>query len=75
MLTQAEAAKYTVNAVKKGVLEEIIKDSVVLQNLPFIDVVGNAYQYLRENTLGTNNFYSPNELWSEDSGEIGRAHV
>src|SRR6266542_2660597 len=69
MLTQAEAAKYTVNAVKKGVLEEIIKDSVVLQNLPFIDVVGNAYQYLRDNTLSTNNFYSPNELWSEDSGD------
>ena len=69
-ITLVEAAKYTTNMVKRGVLEEIYKDSVVLQKLPFIDVVGNAYQYLRENTLPTANFYAPNEVWSEDTGDV-----
>lgn len=69
-ITQSEAAKYTVNSVKRGVLEEIIKDSFIMQNLKFIDVVGNAYQYLRENSLGSANFYDPNEPWSEDTGDV-----
>jgi hypothetical protein len=38
-LTLTEAAKFSRNMLKKGVIEEIIKDSVVLQKLPFIDVM------------------------------------
>ena len=67
--TLTEAAKYTVNMVKKGVLMEIVKDSVVMTRLPFIDVVGNAYQYLRETTLPTAQFYAPNAVWSESTGD------
>jgi hypothetical protein len=63
----SEAAKFSTNMVKKGVLKTIIKDSIVLQKLPFIDIVGNAYQYLREADLKTGRFYDPNEQWQEDT--------
>jgi hypothetical protein len=66
-VTLSEAAKFTTNMVKRGVLETIIKDTIVLQKLPFIDVVGNAYQYLQENSIGSANFYDPNEPWIEQT--------
>lgn len=68
--TLAEAEKYTTNMVKKGVLKEIIKESPVMQEMEWIDVVGNAYQYLRESTLPTIQFYGPNEVWSESTGDV-----
>jgi len=64
-----EAAKFTTNMVKRGVLEIIIKDSIVLQKMKFIEITGNAYQYLRETTLPTAEFYDPNEVWSESTGD------
>ena len=64
-----EAAKYTTNQVLKGVIEEIIRDSPVLDKLKFEDVVGNALQYLKELTLPTAEFYDPNELWAESTGQ------
>ena len=69
-LTLTEAAKYTTNMVKRGVLEEIIKDSIILQKMAFKDVVGNALQYLREATLGTVLFRDPGEQWTEDQGTV-----
>ena len=69
-LTLTEAAKYTTNMVKRGVLEIIINDSYVMQKLPFTDVVGNAYQYLRESSLGSASFYDPNEQWTESTPTV-----
>lgn len=66
-LTLTEAAKFTTNMVKRGVLETIIKDSPIMQRLPFMDVVGNALQYLQENTLGSGSFYDPGEVWTEQT--------
>jgi hypothetical protein len=64
-LTLSDAQLFTVNMVKKGVLKVIIKDSIVLSKMPFIDIVGNAYQYLRELTLGVASFYNPLDTWNE----------
>lgn len=69
-VTLTEAAKYTTNMVRKGVLEEIIRDTMVLQKLPFEDIVGNALQYLRENSLAGADFYVPNEVWNESTGDV-----
>lgn len=69
-VTLTEAAKYTTNMVKRGVIETIIKDSMVLQKLPFEDIVGNALQFLRENSLAGADFYSPNEVWTENTGDV-----
>jgi hypothetical protein len=67
--TLTEAAKYTTNMVKRGVLMTIVKDSIVMSKLPFIDVVGNAYQYLRETTLPGADFYAPGDVWTENTGD------
>jgi hypothetical protein len=67
-LTLTEAAKFSRNMLKKGVIEEIIKDSVVLQKLPFIDVTGNAYEYMVEQSLAGISFFDPNEVWTESTG-------
>jgi hypothetical protein len=67
-LTLTEAAKFSRNMLKKGVIEEIIKDSVVLQKLPFIDVVGNAYEYMVEQSLAGAAWFDPNDVWTESTG-------
>lgn len=72
-ITLAEGAKYSQNMVRRGVLETIIKDSVILTRLPFIDVVGNAYKYLQESTQPTASFFDPNEVWTEDTGTVVEA--
>lgn len=66
----AEASKYTQNQMKVGVIEELIRDSIIMQKLRFIDVTGNAYQYTRENSMGSADFYDPNELIHEDTGDV-----
>ncbi len=67
-LTLSEAAKFSRNMLRRGVIEEIIKDSVVLQKLPFIDIVGNAYEYMVESALAGASWYDPNEVWTESTG-------
>jgi hypothetical protein len=67
-LTLTEAAKFSRNMLRRGVIEEIIQDSVVLQKLPFMDVTGNAYEYMVEEALAGAAWYDPNEVWSESTG-------
>src|SRR4051812_26629792 len=55
--------------VKRGVLREIVREAPVLQEMEWIDVIGNAYQYVRQSVLPTINFYNPNEVWSESTGD------
>lgn len=69
-ITQSQAALHTTNMVKKGVLKEIIREAPVLQDMQWIDVVGNAYQYTRQSTLPDVQFYSPNEVWTESTGDV-----
>ncbi len=44
-LTLAEASKLSNDMLLQGVVETIVKDSPVLQNLPFIEIVGNGLTY------------------------------
>jgi hypothetical protein len=44
-LTLAEAAKLSNDMLLQGVVETIVKDSPVLQQLPFIEIVGNGLTY------------------------------
>jgi hypothetical protein len=68
-MTLTEAARWTTNQVKRGIIEQIIKDSPILQKLPFQEVTGNALQYQREATLPTAEFYDVNEVWAESTGQ------
>jgi hypothetical protein len=66
-LTLAEAAKLSNDLLMQGVVETIVKDSPVLQRLPFIEIVGNGLTYNRENTLPNIDFYDVGDTWTEST--------
>ena len=85
-LTIAQASVLGDNQVKDGVIEMFIDESPVLQSLPFVPVVGNAYQFRRELTLPAAGTRAVNASWVESTGTFesktealkiygGEAHV
>jgi len=62
-ITLTEASKLSDDILLKGVIETIIKDSPVLQVMPFIEIVGNGLTYNREKTLPGAAWYDVNESW------------
>lgn len=66
-LTLAEGAKLSNDMLLAGVIETIVKESPVLQVLPFIEVVGNGLTYNQENTAPAAAFYSVGDSWAEST--------
>jgi hypothetical protein len=66
-MTLEEAAKLSNDMLLQGVVETIIKDSPVLQRLPFIEIVGNGLTYNQENTLPSIDFYDVGDTWDEST--------
>lgn len=66
-LTLSEAAKLSNDIVLRGVIETIVKDSPVLQVLPFIDVNGNAVTYNRESTMASASWFDVGDTWTEST--------
>jgi len=66
-LTLAEAAKLSNDVLLIGVIETIIKDSPVLQRIPFIEIVGNGLTYNREATAPTAGFFDVGDTWTEST--------
>ena len=66
-LTLAEANKLSNDMLLQGVVETVVKDSPVLQQLPFIEIVGNGLTYNQENTLPTIDFYDVGDTWAEST--------
>jgi hypothetical protein len=66
-LTLTEAAKLSNDMLLQGVVETIVKDSPVLQQLPFIEIVGNVLTYNQEKTLPTIDFYDVDDTWTEST--------
>lgn len=58
-ISLAEASKLSTDILLKGIIETIIKDSPILQGLPFIQITGNSLKYNREKTLPTVAWYAP----------------
>jgi hypothetical protein len=66
-LTLAEAAKLSNDMLLQGVVETIVKDSPILQRLPFIEIVGNGLTYNQEKTLPSIDFYDVGDEWAEST--------
>ncbi|MEX0800773.1 MAG: major capsid protein [Dehalococcoidia bacterium] len=66
-LTLAEAAKLSNDILVVGVVETIIKDSPILQRLPFIEIVGNGLTYNREATAPSAAFFDVGDSWTEST--------
>ncbi len=62
-----EAAKLSNDMLLQGVVETIIKDSPILQRLPFIEIVGNGLTYNQEKTLPGIDFYDVGDTWVEST--------
>jgi hypothetical protein len=62
-----EAAKLSNDMLLQGVVETIVKDSPVLQRLPFIEIVGNGLTYNQEKTLPSIAFYNVGDEWAEST--------
>ncbi|MGQ9676545.1 MAG: major capsid protein [Chloroflexota bacterium] len=58
-ITLAEASKLSTDILLNGVIETVVKDSPILQKLPFIQITGNSLKYNREKTLPSAAFYAP----------------
>ena len=66
-LTLTEAAKLSNDVLLEGVVETIVKDSPVLQFMPFIEIVGNGLTYNQEKTLPGIDFYDIGDTWVEST--------
>lgn len=66
-LTLAEAAKLSNDVVLQGVIETVVKESRVLEVLPFIEMAGNALTYNRENAMATAAFFDVGDTWTEST--------
>ncbi|MFH1382607.1 MAG: major capsid protein [Chloroflexota bacterium] len=66
-LTLAEAAKLSNDMLLQGVVETIIKDSPILREMPFVEIVGNGLTYNQEKTLPSIDFYDVGDTWSEST--------
>lgn len=66
-LTLAEASKLSNDMLMQGVVETVVKDSPVLQSLPFIEIRGNGLTYNQEKTLPTIDFYDVGDIWGEST--------
>lgn len=63
-LTLAESAKLTQDVLLRGVIETIIKDSPLLQVLPFVHIEGNGLTYNREKVLAAAAWHAPLGDWT-----------
>ncbi|MEA2086264.1 MAG: phage major capsid protein [Chloroflexota bacterium] len=66
-MTLVEAEKLSNDVLLQGVIETVIKDSPILQELPFIQIVGNGLTYSKEKALPTVDFYDVGDTWAEST--------
>jgi len=66
-LTLSEASKLSNDVLLQGVVETIVKESPVLQRLPFIEIAGNGLTYNQENALPDIDFYDVGDTWTEST--------
>ena len=66
-LTLEEASKLSNDMLLQGVVETIVKESAVIQRLPFIEIVGNGLTYNQEKTLPSIDFYDVGDTWVEST--------
>lgn len=64
-ITKVEAAKLTSDMLLRGVIQTIVKESMLLQMLPFMQVIGSAVVYNREATMPAAAFYDVGDTWTE----------
>ena len=63
-LTLAESAKLTQDVLLRGVIETVLKESPILQAMPFVHIEGNGLTYNREKALAAAAWHAPLGDWT-----------
>jgi hypothetical protein len=71
-LSLEQARLYSKDTLQAGVIETIAKESAVLEQLPFMEIDGNSYQYNLETALPTVAFRTVNNGYTANEGSIER---
>ena len=66
--TLSQAAELCQDKMIKGVIEEILYTSPLINLVPFVDLKGNALSINRESTLPTVQWRAPGGTWTESTG-------
>ena len=74
-LTLAESAKLSTDMVLAGVIETIIKEEHILDQLPFIEVIGNNFVYNRLNNEPSIAFFNVGDTWTESTPDFTQISV
>lgn len=74
-ISLVESAKLSQNMLQKGVIETFVRTSAVLEVLPFMEVVGNAYAYNQVTALPTVGFRDVNEGYVESGSDFVQKSV
>lgn len=69
-LTLTEGNKYSRTELQKAVIDLLVKDSPILQKLPFKSIIGNSLTYDMWTTAPTAAFYSVGDTWTESTPVI-----
>ncbi len=69
-MTLLEASKLSNDILTQGIIETVVRDSPVLQHLPFIEITGNGLTYNQEKTLPDIGFYGVGDEWAESTPEF-----
>lgn len=70
-LTISQGNTYSRTEVDKILNDLLVKDSRILEMLPFEGVVGNSLTYITVATRSGVKFYEPNETWIESTLTVG----
>jgi hypothetical protein len=71
-VTLAQAALLSQNELQKGVLEIFVRESVLLDRIPQMEIQGNAFAYDEEATLPAVEFRAVNASYAESTGTVNQ---
>lgn len=71
--TLTEGNKYSTTELQKAVIDRLVKDSRVLELLPFEEIVGNSLTYNTITTDATASYYNPGDSWTESTPVLTQA--
>ncbi len=69
-LTLLEGNKYSQTQLRRAVIDLLVKDSRILEKLPFIELMGNSFTYNVITTRSGADFYGVGEEWVEATPEL-----
>lgn len=69
-LTLLDAQVLSTDVLQAGVIETVARESAVLERLPFMEIVGNAYSYNLEKVLPTVAFRAVNEAYTANEAQF-----